>query len=145
MSCASTVFLPGCALSRLRYAHLVLDLFDLDEVSGIERKGRIIAVAFVRAEAAVRDALTPGIHRGRVPQLRKIPVVVAQIRNGIEDLATRYGAFIVNNRTGAARPALKLRTAFKSGLCDQFMHVDIDCSLEETRIARVVVLDRRVA
>src|SRR5581483_5633827 len=114
MSGASTVF------------HLVLDLFDLDEVSRIERKGRIVAVAFVCAEASVGNTLTPGFHRRRVPELRKVPVVFAKVRNRVEDLAARYGAFIVNYGARAACPALKLRTAFECGPCDQFVHVYID-------------------
>src|SRR5215813_285643 len=125
MSCCST------------FLHLFFEFFDFDEMSWIEGKGWIVTVAFVRTEAAVGDSFPPGVHRRRVPKLREVPVVFAQIRYGSQDLAARNRAFIVNNCACRACPALELRSSFKGGLCDQFVHVDINSCLEESGIAGV--------
>src|SRR5438045_4731330 len=103
--------------------HLAFDLFDLDEVRRIEGKRRIVAVALVGAKTTIGDALAPCIHCRRVPEFGKIPVVVAEIRDRVQDLATRYGALIVNDRACGARPALKLGTSLESSPCDQLVHV----------------------
>ena len=119
-----------------------LDLLDLDEMSGIERKRRVVAVAFVRAEAAIGDFFAAGIHLRGIPELLKVPVVVAQIADAVQDLAARNRAFVVDDGAGGSGPALQLRPAFQRGLRDQFVHVDVDCGFEESGVAGVVVLDR---
>src|SRR5204863_9505582 len=106
--------------------HLSFDLFDLHEMCRIERQGRIVAVALMRAETAIGHAFTTRFHGRRIPQLRKIPIVRAQVRDGIENLAARDGTLIVNDGAGAARPALKLGPAFKRSLRYQFVYVHID-------------------
>ena len=93
------------------------------------------------AKAAVSDTVTPGVHCGRVPEFREIPVIVAQIRDRIQDLAARHRAFIVDDCTRAPGPTLELRTSFESCLRDQLVHVDVDCRLEKTCVAPVVVFD----
>src|SRR6266566_8539390 len=122
--------------------HLALDFFDFDEMGRIERKRRIVAVTFVRAEAAVGDLFTPAIHCGRIPELRKVPIVLAQIGDGAQDLATGNGAFIIDYGAGGSRPALKLRAAFQRGLHDQAVHVDVNSRFEESSVTAVVILDR---
>src|SRR6266446_1095448 len=116
--------------------HLVFDLFDLNEMSRIERKGRVVAVAFMSAKAAVSDTVTTGVHCGGVPEFREIPVIVAQIRHRIQNFAARHRAFIIYDCTRASGPTLKLRTSFESCLHDQLVHVYVDCRLEKTGVAR---------
>ena len=113
-------------------------------MSWIERERGIVAVAFVRAEAAVGNAFAPCVHDRGVPELGEVPIVFAQVRHRVKDLATGNGSFIVDDGAGGPRSALQLRPSFECGFCDEVVHIHVDGGLEETGVTCVIVLDRGV-
>src|SRR5215470_6299402 len=88
------------------FLHLFFEFFDVDEMSWIERKRGVVAVAFVRAETAIGDHFPAAFHGGRIPETREIPVIVAQIGDRIQNLAARNRPLIIDNRACGSGPAL---------------------------------------
>ena len=128
-----------------RLLHLALQTLDLDEVLRVERERRVIAVRLVRAEAPGLSFLAPLLHGGREPEFLEVPIVIAQIADRVEVLARGDGALVVDDPARRAGVAGHLRLLLLLGARDQAVHVDVDGGLEETGVASVIVLDRRVA
>src|SRR5579884_2242947 len=112
-------------------------------MSGIKGERRIVAVTLMSAVTTVRNGFTAAFHRRGIPQSGKIPIVVPQVPDGIQDFAPGKRAFIVNDGACSSRKTLQLGTTFKSSLGDQLVHVDIEGCFEKARVAGVSILDER--
>ena len=126
----------------MRPFHLDFQLLDLDQMSRIQRQGRIITVGFVSAEASIGGLLAARLHGGREPQVAKIPVVISQIANRWQVFTRRHRALVVDHPAGRSRVALHLGSLRLHGLGNQPVHINIDSGFEKAVFAGVVIFDR---
>src|SRR5215510_5872197 len=126
---------------RMRFLQLPFELLDLNEVFRVERQRRVVAVRFVRAIAALFDLRAAGGELGRIPERPEIPIVIAQVADRVEVLATRHRAFVVDHAAGRPGEAAQLGLVALFGAGDQLMHVDVHGGLEIPAFALVMVFD----
>src|SRR3979490_622722 len=81
----------------LRILQLAFQFLDLDEVPRIKWQGRIITVGFVGAETSTGGLFAARLHRGREPQLAKIPIVISKIANRWQVFTRGYCSLIVDH------------------------------------------------
>src|ERR1700752_2709671 len=125
-----------------RALHLALQEFDLDEMFGIERQRRVVAIRLVGAEAAVGGLFAPRLQSGREPQLLKIPVEVPQVPDRLKNFARGDGSFVVDRPAGRPGVTSKLGALRFLRPRDHAVHMNVQRSLEETVVAAVVILER---
>src|SRR2546429_5939033 len=118
-----------------RLLHFSFQLFDLDQVTRIERQRRIVAVGFVRTETAIEGFLSSFFHCRRQPELLEVPIEIPEVSNRGQVFAGGNGTLIIDHTTASSYVTLHLGCLRFLGLRVQTVLLNMDPAFEEPLLA----------
>src|SRR5207244_13304642 len=106
-----------------RLLHFSFQIFDLDQVTRIERQRRIVAVGFVRTETAIEGFLSSFFHCRRQPELLEVTIEIPEVSNRGQVFAGGNGTLIIDTTTVSS--CVTLNVDYLRSLCIRIQMVRV--------------------